>query len=81
MSNLGGIAIILNHCTIQDEHPFLRECALFALKNLTDGNLCNQEKISLLQPISFADSGSQKLDVTGTKISLAIENGKVHLKT
>jgi len=38
----GGIRVVLNLCVIDDRNPYLRENALFALRNLLHNNPENQ---------------------------------------
>merc|ERR1719495_465829 len=35
---LGGIELILNCCRVDENHPYLKEWALFAVRNLTKNN-------------------------------------------
>jgi len=41
----GGIPVVLNLCVIDDRNPYLREHALFALRNLVHDNSENQAVI------------------------------------
>lgn len=47
----GGIPVILNQCNIDDNNPFLREAAIFCVRNLTERNPENQKLIDELQPM------------------------------
>ncbi|GBB96696.1 hypothetical protein RclHR1_02810014 [Rhizophagus clarus] len=48
---LGGIPLILNQCNIDDNNPYIREYAIFALRNLLINNPENQELVEQLTPI------------------------------
>lgn len=56
VANLDGLGIILDHCNIQDEYPFIKECSIFAIRNLTQGHEENQNLISKLEPIKLTES-------------------------
>ncbi|XP_022107817.1 ataxin-10-like isoform X2 [Acanthaster planci] len=43
---LHGIPVLLEHCSIDDSNPFISQWAIFALRNLCDGNLENQAVIA-----------------------------------
>ncbi|KAI0084463.1 spinocerebellar ataxia type 10 protein domain-containing protein [Irpex rosettiformis] len=49
--NCGGIPVILNLCVMDDRNPYLREHAIFALRNLLHGNLENQALVKEIQPL------------------------------
>ena len=55
------MGILLDHCNIQDEYPFVKECSIFAIRNLTDGHMKNQEIISKLEPIGLTESSQSLL--------------------
>ncbi|XP_038068691.1 ataxin-10-like [Patiria miniata] len=43
---LHGIPVILEQCNIDDSNPFISQWAIFAIRNLCDGNLQNQAVIA-----------------------------------
>ncbi|KAI0705173.1 spinocerebellar ataxia type 10 protein domain-containing protein [Cytidiella melzeri] len=47
----GGINVVLNLCVIDDRNPYLREHALFTLRNLLHGNLENQAVVNEVRPL------------------------------
>ncbi|KAG9302289.1 hypothetical protein G9A89_008780 [Geosiphon pyriformis] len=49
---LGGIQLILNQCNIDDNNPYIREHAIFAIRNLLQGNIENQKLINELAPVN-----------------------------
>ncbi|XP_062502373.1 ataxin-10-like [Corticium candelabrum] len=53
---IGGIPAILSACNIDDSNPFIREWAVFAIRNLCDGNVENQALISQLEQQGMVDS-------------------------
>jgi len=48
---LGGIPLILNQCNIDDNNPYIREYAIFAIRNLLIRNPENQKLVEQLVPI------------------------------
>jgi hypothetical protein len=44
----GGLALVLNHCNVDSSNPFLREWALFCVRNLCEDNGENQRVVSEL---------------------------------
>ncbi|KAI0788785.1 spinocerebellar ataxia type 10 protein domain-containing protein [Abortiporus biennis] len=46
-----GLQVILNLCVIDERNPYLREHAIFALRNLLNGNAENQTLVNDIQPI------------------------------
>ncbi|KAH9995595.1 spinocerebellar ataxia type 10 protein domain-containing protein [Russula vinacea] len=51
----GGIPVVLNLCAIDDRNPYLREYALFALRNLLHNNSENQAVVNTFQPTNTWD--------------------------
>ncbi|KAH8093304.1 spinocerebellar ataxia type 10 protein domain-containing protein [Cristinia sonorae] len=47
----GGIPVVLNLCVVDERNPYLREHAIFTLRNLLDGNAENQAVVDEIQPI------------------------------
>ncbi|CAI2164435.1 13383_t:CDS:10 [Funneliformis geosporum] len=48
---LGGIPLILNQCNIDDNNPYIREHAIFAIRNILIHNPENQKLVEQLAPI------------------------------
>ncbi|CAG8465761.1 12145_t:CDS:2 [Acaulospora colombiana] len=48
---LGGIPLVLNQCNIDDNNPYIREQAIFAIRSLLVGNPDNQKFVDELQPV------------------------------
>ncbi|RKO95229.1 hypothetical protein CAUPRSCDRAFT_9300 [Caulochytrium protostelioides] len=44
-----GIPVVLNHCVIDDTNPYLKEVALFCIRNLCESNPANQAAIEQLK--------------------------------
>ncbi|TCD71867.1 hypothetical protein EIP91_003210 [Steccherinum ochraceum] len=55
----GGIPVVLNLCVVDDRNPYLREHALFALRNLLDQNPENQAMVNEIQPVREWDMDGQ----------------------
>eukprot|EP00026_Physarum_polycephalum_P016571 Phypoly_transcript_17506.p1 GENE.Phypoly_transcript_17506~~Phypoly_transcript_17506.p1 ORF type:complete len:117 (-),score=28.70 Phypoly_transcript_17506:265-615(-) len=53
---LGGVELVLNHCNIDDTNPFIREWAIYAIKNLLEGNPENQEIVRGLKAEKVSDT-------------------------
>ncbi|TFK89174.1 hypothetical protein K466DRAFT_487334 [Polyporus arcularius HHB13444] len=51
----GGIPVVMNLCVVDDYNPYLREHAIFALRNILDGNLENQAVVDAIQPVGRWD--------------------------
>ncbi|KAM5530230.1 hypothetical protein V8D89_016118, partial [Ganoderma adspersum] len=51
----GGLPVVMNLCVIDDYNPYLREHAIFALRNLLYGNLENQAVVDTIKPIGRWD--------------------------
>ncbi|KAI0272467.1 spinocerebellar ataxia type 10 protein domain-containing protein [Gloeopeniophorella convolvens] len=51
-----GIPIVLNLCVIDERNPYLREHALFALRNLLQGNPENQAVVDAIKPMGTWDA-------------------------
>ncbi|KAI0031268.1 spinocerebellar ataxia type 10 protein domain-containing protein [Vararia minispora EC-137] len=54
----GGIPAVLNLCVIDERNPYLREHAIFALRNLLHGNPENQAIVEGLQPQGAWDANT-----------------------
>ena len=50
---MSPIKVILSHCSLDDLNPFIREKALFAIRNITDKNEQNQKMIASLEAKKF----------------------------
>ncbi|XP_063998896.1 ataxin-10 isoform X1 [Pogoniulus pusillus] len=55
---LDGIPLILDNCSIDDNNPFVKQWAVFAIRNLTEQNERNQEFIAQLEHKRLADSSA-----------------------
>ncbi|TFK51736.1 hypothetical protein OE88DRAFT_1712266 [Heliocybe sulcata] len=47
----GGIPVVMNMCVVDERNPFLREHAVFCLRNLLHDNPENQAVVNEIQPI------------------------------
>jgi ataxin-10 len=56
VANLGGIPIVLNHTRGEEGEPYLREWALWAVRNLTQSSELARSKIADLQPQAIEES-------------------------
>ncbi|KAJ2788111.1 Ataxin-10 [Coemansia interrupta] len=51
---LGGLALVLDHMKIDDNHPFIKEYAIVALRSLVEGNAQSQEFIEKMNKVGDA---------------------------
>ncbi|KAJ1971272.1 Ataxin-10 [Dimargaris xerosporica] len=47
---LGGVELILGHCNIDDNNPYIKEHAVLAIRNLLESNAKNQALVQTLEP-------------------------------
>lgn len=52
---LEGIPLILDNCTIDSNNPFIKQWAIFAIRNLLENNYENQELVASLEKRGSAD--------------------------
>ncbi|RUS32086.1 Ataxin-10 domain-containing protein [Jimgerdemannia flammicorona] len=74
---LGGISLVLNQCNIDDANPYIREHAIFALRNLLAGNAENQALIAEMTPLDAAQN--PVLRDIGLRAEMG-EGGKVRVR-
>ena len=74
VANLGGLPIVLNHTRGEDDEPYLREWALWAVRNMTQASDMARNKISELQPQAIEES--EDLLSRGLGVELNRETGK-----
>jgi ataxin-10 len=60
----GGLPVVMNLCVIDERNPYLREHAIFTLRNLLENNRENQQFVHSLKP-------SQEWDDNGTLNTIA----------
>lgn len=75
---LGGITLLLNSCQMCEAHPYRREFAILALRNVTEGNTANQELIRSMRMQGTVQS--QELEEIGLEMKVS-EEGKVSVQT
>ncbi|KAJ1673010.1 hypothetical protein EV182_006056 [Spiromyces aspiralis] len=46
-----GLVLIMDHCTIDENHPFVKEYAVVAIRNLLEDNPENQRILNSMQPL------------------------------
>lgn len=77
MQKLGGVELMLAHCQVDDESPFLREVALWGVRNLCEGNFSIQQKIEELQIVGTVDT--PELQKAGVAIQHDPASGKINI--
>ncbi|KAJ2422873.1 Ataxin-10 [Coemansia sp. RSA 2531] len=53
---LGGLSLVLNHMKIDDNHPFIKEYAIVALKGLLHNNRASQDFVREMNVIEAAQN-------------------------
>jgi len=61
----GGILVVLNLCVVDERNPYLREHALFTLRNLLIGNDENQKIVAELEPMGVWTENGELKDIPG----------------
>ncbi|KAN0043443.1 hypothetical protein ACTA71_011102 [Dictyostelium dimigraforme] len=74
---LGGIEIILNHCRFDVNNPYIKEWSVFAIRNLCEDNLDNQNLIESLKIKGVASN--DELKDLGIEVGVT-ENGTIKFK-
>ncbi|XP_032738669.1 ataxin-10 [Lontra canadensis] len=60
VSELDGIPLILDSCSIDDSNPFLTQWVVYAIRNLTEDNSQNQDLIAKMEEQGLADASLLK---------------------
>ncbi|KAL5531612.1 hypothetical protein ACEPAG_4489 [Sanghuangporus baumii] len=63
--NCHGIPVVMNLCVTDERNPYLREHALFTLRNLLHSNLENQAVVDSIKPVGTWDENGVLRDVLG----------------
>ncbi|KAI0644173.1 spinocerebellar ataxia type 10 protein domain-containing protein [Trametes meyenii] len=61
----GGIPVVMNLCVVDDYNPYLREHAIFALRNLLFGNIESQAVVDAIKPVGKWDEEKVLRDIRG----------------
>ena len=70
MREIEGLALILDHCNIDDMNPYMKEWSIFCLRNLCRDNKENQRYIDQLKmqaPVQSLQSEGIQLDISADK--------------
>ncbi|QRV73796.1 extracellular matrix protein 14 [Ceratobasidium sp. AG-Ba] len=59
----GGVEVVLSMCAVDDRNPYIREHALFALRNLLHNNTENQDIVKELEPTGRWDESGVLTDL------------------
>lgn len=62
-----GIGVVMNLCVTDERNPYLREHALFALRNLLLGNEENQAVVEAIKPMGSWDKNGVLRDAIGVR--------------
>ncbi|KAI9066956.1 hypothetical protein FKP32DRAFT_1644839 [Trametes sanguinea] len=61
----GGIPVVMNLCVVDDYNPYMREHAIFALRNLLFGNVENQAVVDSIKPVGKWDEEKILREIRG----------------
>lgn len=61
----GGIEVVMNLCVVDERNPYLREHAIFTLRNLLKGNSENQAVVNEMKPMGVWDENGVLRDTPG----------------
>ncbi|EJD07503.1 uncharacterized protein FOMMEDRAFT_164457 [Fomitiporia mediterranea MF3/22] len=70
-----GIPVIMNLCITDERNPYLREHALFALRNLLHDNVDNQVIVDAIKPMGTWDENGVLRDVPGFESEVQLARG------
>lgn len=73
---LEGIPLLLDHCNVDDQNPYICQWAIFAIRNLLENNKENQNIVSSMDPRGLADSS--RLRQFGVE-AVELDNGRIKL--
>ncbi|KAI5116868.1 hypothetical protein M0805_005836 [Coniferiporia weirii] len=62
-----GISVVMNLCVTDERNPYLREHALFALRNLLHENVENQAVVDAIKPMGTWDENGVLRDAPGVR--------------
>jgi len=74
----GALGLILSHCNISDDNPYIKEWSLLAIRNLLEDNIENQSFIESLKAERVA-SVAPMLSSVGLTATLDKDSGKVKI--
>ncbi|XP_040843369.1 ataxin-10 [Ochotona curzoniae] len=60
VNELDGIPLILDSCRIDNDNPFLTQWVVYAIRNLTEDNIQNQDLIAKMEDQGLADASLLK---------------------
>ncbi|KAI9348021.1 spinocerebellar ataxia type 10 protein domain-containing protein [Obelidium mucronatum] len=75
---VGGIPVVLSHCIIDDSNPFVKEWAVFAIRNLCDGNKENQTLIESMEAVGLPEGQNEGFAAHGVRAGLSAD-GRVRI--
>eukprot|EP01080_Neovahlkampfia_damariscottae_P007194 gene7194-11510_t len=73
----GFIPIVLSHCSIEQDNPFLKEWSIFCIRNLCDENEENQKEIEKYKPIDIDPATRSLLNKMGEDIEIVDDKIKI----
>ncbi|KAG5519311.1 hypothetical protein PMAC_001936 [Pneumocystis sp. 'macacae'] len=73
---LSGLELILSQCNIDEENPYLREYAIFCLRNVLEDNEENKKILRELRPIGVENSEM----IAGFGLEFEMNEGCIQLK-
>lgn len=73
----GGLLLVLQQCVVDESSPYLREWALFAVRNLCEGSERNQEEIAALEVQGGANT--KETEAMGYRVEVDTKSGRPKL--
>ncbi|GAQ85150.1 hypothetical protein KFL_002210150 [Klebsormidium nitens] len=73
----GGLLLVLQQCVVDESSPYLREWALFAVRNLCEGNERNQNEIAGLEVRGGANTA--ETEAMGYRVEVDTKSGRPKL--
>ena len=77
---LGALPSVLSCCQPDDHNPFIREWAVLAIRNLTEGCTENQAEIAKLETSPRGVANPELLADAGIELDVDRASGKVRMK-
>ncbi|KAJ3029813.1 UNVERIFIED_CONTAM: Ataxin-10 [Siphonaria sp. JEL0065] len=75
---VGGIPVVLSHCIIDESNPFVKEWAMFAIRNLCEGNAENQRLIESMEAVGLPEGQNEGLAAYGVRAGLR-DDGRIRI--
>ncbi|XP_068702256.1 ataxin-10-like isoform X2 [Montipora foliosa] len=81
---LDGISLLLDHCNVDDQNPYICQWAIFAIRNILENNKANQDIVASIDRLGLADTsrlrqfGVDAVELDGGRIKLMPIKGTLY---